>query len=271
MATNETERQRWNAESQATTWPRRERITREVTPILIGELALKPGERVLDVGCGGGVSSIEAARAVGPSGAVTGFDLSVPLVELAKQRAADAGVTNLTYVAGDAQTDAIPGAPFDVAMSQFGVMFFGDPVAAFTNIRRHLKDGARMVFACWQPPAKNTWFPGPVLAKYAPPPPQPEHGGPPSGPFAFADPAYVERILTAAGFRDVTCRQFSLETAIEEDSIIDRETIAALRVDDALKEEAWTDLQGLKAKFLGDDGLLHITVSPQFVRAIASS
>jgi SAM-dependent methyltransferase len=267
MSVNQAQRDQWNLESQATTWPRRERITIAVTPKLLAALAPRIGERVLEIGSGGGLAALDAARAVGPSGAVTGFDLSAPLVALAKQRAADAGVTNVSFVAGDAQTDAIPNAPFDAAMSQFGVMFFGDPVAAFANIRQHLRPGARMAFACWQPATKNAWFPGSVLAPYAPPPQPSEHGGPPPGPFALGDQSYVEKILNSAGFRDVRGDDLELPVTIPDDSLFDREIVDVLRVDDAKKEEAWSALMKHKEALLGDDGMLHVTLCPRIVRA----
>ena len=134
----------WNATRQATAWPKRERITLNVTPLLLAALALRPGERVLDIGSGGGLAAIEAAGIVGEGGSVTGFDISEPLTGLANERAKAAGRTNARFIAGDAQTGDIPGAPFDAAMSQFGVMFFDEPVMAFRNIRRHLRDDGRI-------------------------------------------------------------------------------------------------------------------------------
>lgn len=267
MAVNEAQRAAWNAESQARTWPKRERITIAVTPRLLDALALRRGEKVLDIGSGGGLAAMDAAQAVGASGSVTGFDLSAPLVGLAQQRAAEAKCSNATFIAGDAQTDTIPGAPFDVVMSQCGVMFFDDPVGAFTNIRRHLKPGGRIAIACWQPPAKNTWFPGPVLAPFAPPPPATQHGGPPPGPFAFADHAYAENILTSAGFRDVSAEDLAIPTVIPDDSLFDEETVNAMRVDQAKKDEAWAALMKFRDTLLGDDGMLHITICPRIVRA----
>jgi SAM-dependent methyltransferase len=267
VSVNEAQRKQWNTESQVRTWPRRERITVAVTPLLLKAAALQPGERVLEIGSGGGLAAIDAARMVAPSGSVTGFDLSAPLVGLARQRADEAGRGNVNFVAGDAQVDAIPGAPFDVMLSQFGVMFFADPAAAFTNIRAHLRPGARLAFACWQPAAKNAWYPGPVLAKYAPPPPPVGDGGPAPGPFAFGDPAYVAGILARAGFDSVEDEEVSVPVVIEADSIFDRETVNVLPVDDATKELAWADLMMFKESLLGEDGMLHLTLRPRIVRA----
>lgn len=148
MSANQAQRDQWNAESQARMWPHRERVTSSITPLLLGLLSPQPGARVLDIGSGGGIAALDVARAVGANGTVVGFDISAPLVALATQRAAEAGIAQARFIAGDAQTDKIPHAPFDAVMSQLGVMFFADPVAAFTNIRRHLRPGARLAFAC---------------------------------------------------------------------------------------------------------------------------
>ena len=269
MGVNQAQRDQWNAESQATTWPRRERFTSQVTPVLLEAIALQPGERVLDVGCGGGLTTLHAARAVGSSGSVVGFDLSAPLVGLATGRAAEGGVANVRFVAGDAQVDDAPGGPFDVLMSQFGVMFFADPAAAFANMRRHLRPGARLAFACWQPASVNPWFPGPVLAKYASAPPARAAGdGPPPGPFAFGDVGYVSGVLTSAGFMDIQQRTFSLDVAVPDDSIYDEETLRPLRLDAERHAQAWAELKAMSASVRGDDGLLHMTLSPQLFEAV---
>lgn len=266
---NQAQFDQWNAASQARTWPKRERVTSGITPDLLKALALRPGERIVDIGSGGGLAAMEAAKAVGPGGAVVGFDISAPLTALAKQRAAEANCANVQFVAGDAQTEAIPGAPFDAAMSQFGVMFFSDPIAAFKNIRGHLRDGGRLAFVCWQPYDKNKWFPGPVLSPYQPPPPPTEHGGPPPGPFALGDEEYVRGILDGAGFTGVHIEPFERDVAIPDDSLVDRELVDGLRVDDATKEKAWADLQAFRETLKGPDGMLHFRIAPQIVRASA--
>lgn len=275
MTANEAQRAQWNAEHQATTWPKRERLTTEVTPRLLRELAPQPGERILEIGSGGGLAAMAIARAVAPAGAVVGFDLSAPLVGLATSRAADAGLANVRFVAGDAQTDDIPGGPFDAATSQFGVMFFADPTAAFTNIRRHLKPGARLVFACWQGPAQNAWFPISVMAKYVPPPAQPPApssgppGGPPPSPFAFADPAYVRGVLEGAGFTEFSCEPLAIDVAVPDGALFDRTTLTQFRIADERLDEAWSELEAFGASFKRDDGLLHLTLAPLIVRAVS--
>jgi ubiquinone/menaquinone biosynthesis C-methylase UbiE len=270
---NKAEFDRWNADDQVRGWPKREQVTICVTPALLEALALKPGERVLDIGAGGGLAAMEAARAVGEGGSVTGFDISVGLTKLANARAAEASSKNVRFVAGDAQVDDIPGAPFDVAMSQFGVMFFADPVQAFENIRRHMAPGGRMVFACWQPYTKNTWFPGPKLEPFLTPPPAgsapaPQPGsGPPPGPFAFGDPALVRSIVEKAGFKDVSVEQIEREAVVERDSLFDREMLNGFPIAPEKKEDAWAALQAHIESMVQADGKMHLALAPQLVRA----
>lgn len=156
------------------------------------------GERVLDVGCGTGETTLEMGRRVGPSGAVVGVDISAPMLERAREAARAAGAENVTFENVDAQTAALPG-PFDVLYSRFGVMFFMDPEAAFANLRRALRSGARLAFVCWRSVQENPWLlvPAMAVAKHLPVPPPDPHA---PGPFAFADAARVRDILSRAGF-----------------------------------------------------------------------
>jgi SAM-dependent methyltransferase len=227
---NEFERRRWNDERWTAVWPKREQLTDEVTQYLLEALALRPGERVLDVGCGGGKTSIAAAQAVGTQGAVVGADVSAPLNRLAERRAAEAGLANVRFCVADVQTDAVPGGPFDVAMSQFGVMFFDEPIVAFGNIRAQLEPGARIAFACWQSIEQNPWFFAAAVAEFAPPPPAPEPGKSSTGPFALAEPEVTTGILEAAGFAEVRRTPHELEVEAPRDAIVDEDQLRFMGV-----------------------------------------
>jgi SAM-dependent methyltransferase len=163
--------------------------------------ALQPGESVLDVGCGSGQLSRQAAALVGPTGKVTGVDISEHLVALAGERSAEPGES---YQVGDAQDMALPPSAFDVVLSRFGVMFFDDPVAAFTNLRQATAAGGRLSMVVWQSPLVNPWVLT-TLTAFVPhlgPPTLPPPGAP--GPFAFADEARVRSVLADAGWQEVT-------------------------------------------------------------------
>jgi ubiquinone/menaquinone biosynthesis C-methylase UbiE len=218
---NQAERKRWNDPFWSEFWPKRERFTETVTPLLLRALYLKAGERVLDVGCGGGPATRAAAAAVGGAGRAVGADISVPLIELARSRVADAGIKNVSFQIRDVQQERIEDGPFDVAMSQFGVMFFDEPRTAFANIRGHLVPGGRLAFACWQSTAKNPWFVGPALKDFVPPPPQPAPGKSPTGPFAFAETDYVRGILQAAGFAEIAVAHHDYTIEAPENAIVD--------------------------------------------------
>jgi SAM-dependent methyltransferase len=168
---------------------------------LMTRAAPQSGERALDVGCGGGRTSLALAEAVGPRGHVTGLDVSGPILAVARQRGA--GVANLDFVQADAATAELGRARFDLVLSRFGVMFFADPVAAFVNLRRCLKPGGRSVFMCWRAMEDNPWLAAPAAVAFAilPPPEPPDPHAP--GPFALADGERTRGILQAAGFGTV--------------------------------------------------------------------
>jgi SAM-dependent methyltransferase len=168
---------------------------------LLGAAAVAAADQVLDVGCGCGATTLDAARRA-RDGFVVGIDLSAPMLTVAGRRARDLGLTNVAFVCGDAQVHPLEPARRDVAISRFGVMFFADPVVAFANIGRSLKPGGRIAFLCWQEMLANEWvaLPGMALATHVPLPDLGEAGGP--GPFSLAEPARIEAVLESAGFSD---------------------------------------------------------------------
>lgn len=175
---------------------------------------LNPGDRVLDIGCGCGVTTLAAAARVQPGGAATGADISRPMLERARQRAKESDVNNATFLEADAQVYAFAPASFDAMISRFGVMFFVDPTKAFTNIQRALKPCARMSFVCWRPMAENPWTTLPVraAAQHIELPKPPDPFAP--GPFAFADAERTRAILSSAGFTAIKIDKYDLRYPI---------------------------------------------------------
>lgn len=154
--------------------------------------AILAPERVLDIGCGAGQTTREAARTAS-AGSATGIDTSAPAITRARELAAAEDLSNVRFEHGDAQTHPFPSQGFDVAISRFGTMFFADPIAAFRNIRSALNDEGRLVMMVWQAYEANEWSVA-IRRKHAQL----------SAAFSLADPSTVERILGAAGFADMT-------------------------------------------------------------------
>lgn len=266
---NESEFRRWNDEQTVATWPKRERFTDRVLPHVVAALQPRPGERVVDIGSGGGKLTLEVARAVAPGGSVVGADISAGMAALAAGRATEAGAANVRFVVGDMQEASLDGGPFDAAVSQFGVMFFSEPVAAFANIRRHLRPGGRITFACWQPASRNSWFPGPVLAPFAPPPAPLPPGKSPTGPFALADPRRTRRMLAEAGFTAITRTPKRVIAWTPEDSVADESQLVVSGVPRERAAEALAALRGHFARFpRRGDGLCRFELCFQVFRAV---
>jgi SAM-dependent methyltransferase len=163
--------------------------------------AITATDRVLDIGCGTGQATRDAARAA-KAGSALGVDLSTRMLDCARQAARREGTGNAAFEQGDAQIYSFPAGAFDVAISRTGAMFFGDPVAAFANIACALRPGGRLCLLTWQPPASNEWIreiAGALAAGRDLPLPPPDA----PGPFALSDPGRIHALLSAAGYTGV--------------------------------------------------------------------
>jgi len=255
----------WNGQAGETWVKLQERLDAQLAPLgrlVMDRAGIRPGEAILDTGCGTGQTTLELAERVGAAGQVTGLDISRPMLELARQRGRSAGMGQLRFEEGDAQTRAFAPASLDLVFSRFGVMFFADPVAAFANLRAALRPGGRLGFVCWRPARDNEWVAVPMEAafRHLPRPPAPEPGAP--GEFAFADRARVEGILAGAGFADI---QVEAADARIGGSSLDLAVDTTLRmgpVGAALREEApdkrpavEAAVRAALAPFAGPDGV----------------
>jgi len=182
----------------------REPLERQLAPLgrrALAALAPRPGETVLDIGCGGGETALELADAVAPDGTIVGIDLSAAVLAFARETVK--GCARVRFVQADAAVFPFEPASFDAAFSRFGVMFFADPAAAFSNIRRSLRPNGRLAFVCWRALAENALDFLPLRAASAHLPPQPADDPDAPGPFAFAKPERVRGILESAGFEQI--------------------------------------------------------------------
>ena len=205
-----------------------EGVLGSVTEILVARSNVKSGERVLDVGCGCGATTFAFAAKVGPSGRVLGVDISAPM--LARAREITPPQAPVDFVLADATVHAFDPASFDLLVSRFGVMFFADPAVSFANIRKALRRGARMAFACWRTPRDNPWLMVPLQAAYQHVPKMPQLGPEDPGPFAFADEERVRRILTEAGFSSVAFERSDLSMDVAGGRGLDAAVQTALEI-----------------------------------------
>jgi ubiquinone/menaquinone biosynthesis C-methylase UbiE len=185
-----------------------ERQLAAVADVLFAAAALRPGERVLDVGCGAGPTTRRAAREVGPTGRVTGLDISAEMLTAAAAQPDQDDAAPLAWVTADAATWQPDHDAFDVVLSRFGVMFFADPAAAFSRLATATRPGGRLAVAVWARRDESELFAVPLYAALdelrrcgvtvqEPPDDQ--------GPFSLHDPAIVTALLTTTGWSDVTC------------------------------------------------------------------
>lgn len=244
-----------------------DRYTRMTAPViehLMGAARLQPGERVLDIGCGMGPTTFAAAERVGPEGSVVGVDLSGPMLAAARKQAEAAGLDHVRFEQADAQEYRFEPGASDVAISRFGVMFFEDPAAAFSNLASALRPGGRLAFSCWRDLFSNQWLAVPVTAALQHVP-VPELGGPGSpGPFSLADADRVREILISAGFEGVTLDAVDLPLRVGSDAAdfvefgqhSDMGDVLMEGVDEPTRAKAWAAVAEAVKPYEREEGLL---------------
>jgi ubiquinone/menaquinone biosynthesis C-methylase UbiE len=210
VSPNQPQREAWNGGESVHYVDHAERYDRQLAPVtdaLLARAALEHRHAVLDVGCGCGVTTLAAAT---HARSALGVDISDPLVRVAIERARIASANNADFLVADAQIHAFGGGTFDIVISQFGLMFFDDPVEAFSNLRRALITGGQIVFSTWQGLEANEWL-GPVVRAIGQHVEVPDLGGLANGGgmFAFKDAAETSALLDAVGFLDITVEPFA--------------------------------------------------------------
>jgi SAM-dependent methyltransferase len=188
--------------------------------LAMDQLNVLPGQRVLDLGCGTGRTTLELAALVGHGGAVVGVDIAAQLLARGLAETARLGIDTAEFLHGDVQVINLGDSRFDAAYSRFGVMFFADPVAAFANVRKALRPEGMLSFVCWGGVPENDWALVAVAALVqvtGAPPPMPGRGEP--GSFSLADPDRVREVLGKAGFGDVEVKPRTDQIVVSEEHI----------------------------------------------------
>lgn len=250
------EGQSWVAHHRA-----HDRMVAALTPRLLAAAQIRPRDHILDVGCGCGETAYLAALEA-PHGHVVGLDISARMLDAARTRIAQGGIDNISFLEADAQTHHFNPETFDLVLSRFGVMFFDNPPAAFSNVATAMTHGARLAFLCWQEALENEWIvvAGAAIAAHVALP-ELDAGGP--GPFSLGDPEHVRSLLAGAGLSDVTIEGLTEPVNLGSDvkeavgylrslgvvrallSGIDQDTVAKLE----------SDLTDALQPYAGDDGV----------------
>jgi SAM-dependent methyltransferase len=252
-----TQRDYWSGKAGEDWAAYAQRIDVMLAPIADAALAaadLQPGQRVLDIGCGSGATSLDIARRVGAAGAVVGVDLSPQLLHAARERARAAGIA-ADFIEADAATASFP-ERFDRAFSRFGIMFFEAPAAAFTHIRGSMKPTGKLAFVCWAPMPENLFATVPIAAiqpMLKAPLPTPDPDAP--GPYAFADSAKVRRILTEAAWRDIDVSRWDGEINVGGGGTLEEIAAFLLRIGPCSRAIADQGLDSEEAKHRLTDAL----------------
>ena len=199
-----------------------------VTQALIDRAMPRAGERIIDVGCGCGGTSMALASRVAPTGFVLGVDISGPMLARARQLAPKGAPVD--FVLADATVYPFDPGHFDLLVSRFGVMFFAEPAVSFSNLHRALRPSGRVAFACWREPRENPWMMAPLQAIYQHVPKLPPQGPEDPGPFAFASEERVHRVLGEAGFKGIEMEPVALSFDIAIGRGLDAAVQAAMQI-----------------------------------------
>jgi ubiquinone/menaquinone biosynthesis C-methylase UbiE len=215
--------QHWTDRQQA-----QDTILAPVSDVLIDRVKARAGERIVDVGCGCGATTIAFARKVGPTGHVFGIDVSAPMLTRARQ-VAPAGMP-VDFVLADATVYPFVSASLDLMVSRFGVMFFAEPAVSFANMQRALRPSGRLTFVCWREPRDNPWLMLSLQAAYQHVPKLPQLGPEDPGPFSFASEQRVQRILSEAGFSKIEMQRCDLSLDVATGRGLDAALETALEI-----------------------------------------
>jgi SAM-dependent methyltransferase len=221
----------WNGQGGHTWVTRQEHTDTTLAPVtdaLLAFAAPRPGECVLDIGCGCGGPTLEFARAVGPAGRVAALDISGPMLAEGAARARSAGIANIDWRHADPATAELD--DYDLLTSAFGSMFFGDVVGAFTHLREAANPGARMAMVCWRSLSENPWMEVPMnaVARHLPPRPKPAPHAP--GMFAFADPDYVSQVFSSSGWAPPRFEKLDVDLDIAADHGLEEAVIQSTQI-----------------------------------------
>lgn len=251
-----------------------DRLFRPIEQVLAETVRTDGAHAVLDIGCGAGATTLAVARHLAPDGRCTGLDVSVPLVEAARRRSGEASIGTAAFVVGDAQRHAFRPGTFDAAVSRFGVMFFDDPEAAFTNIRSGARGGAWLTAFVWRDPDDNPFMTAaeravaPLLGLTT----SPERDRP--GRFAFADPDRVRRILAVGGWQGSDIRPLDIPCSLTREELaiyarrMGRIGVILPDLDVARREEVEAALDRAFAPYISD-GVARFEAACWIVRARA--